>query len=447
MPRIYKESLIMMLNTQKSLSRFLQFSLVAAALALAGCNNDTGSSTLPGSVSHDHDHGSDAVTVKKIGTPLRVTQVAGHHDVKQLAAFATGNKKLYLITPEKNLYVDFDWSNGSNAMRAQHSFDGHGEYFLVLDSTGMLHILETGATTADWIYKAGVQVVSAASLTAGAKLTVSAVDDKAFITDPDPALPANTSKIQVVDLEAGSLLSAIDLNFALSNAGLAWTGVNAEHDHAAAAPAHADHPGRLVVTGTDNRAYVYDLETDALLDDFALDYAASAIYSSPGGRYALIAQKPASAGHQVQFVDSGLSADKELAPGLLSYKIFGSTPAHYRHVDASAALFFDGGSGPRFVLFNDSSLAAGNVLATENSLAAHHGVAEPRGDVVIASKADRSGVQVYHRHDDHFHEEATVSEDCTGLHGAGSNARWSGFGCDDGVLVLGLAEEDHSHTH
>ncbi|MGC4094329.1 MAG: hypothetical protein QM756_41755 [Polyangiaceae bacterium] len=445
----------MMLNTKKSVSRFLKFSLVATALALSGCGNDTGSSKLPGSA-HDHDHGSDAVTVKKIGTPLQVSQVAGHPDVTQLAAFATGNKKLYLITPEKNLYEDFDWSNGANATRSQHSFDAHGEHFLVLDSTGMLHILETGATSADWSYKAGVQVVSAASITAGAKLTVSGLADTAFITDPVPA--AGSDKIQVVDLEAGTLDTPIDLGFELSNAGIAWTGVKAEHDHAAPTAAHADHPGRLVVANADAgagvNAYIHDLE-DGSQSSLSLDYAAYAIYSSPGGRFALIAQRPATASHQVQIVDSGLTEASEAAPSLLSLKLLGNKPAHYRSVDDVATFFFDGTVGIsdlRFVLFNDESLAAGTVLASESSIAGHHGVAEPRGDVVIVSKADstgaRTGVQLLHRHDDHFHEEGEVTESCSGLHGAGSNANWSAFGCADGVLVLGLAEDDHEgHSH
>lgn len=452
----------MMLNTQKSVSRFLRFSLVSAVLALAGCNNDTGSSTLPGSVSHDHDHGSDAVTVKKIGTPLQVSQVAGHPDVTQLAAFATGNKKLYLITPEKNLYEDFDWSNGAvnahtNATRSQHSFDAHGEHFLVLDNSGMLHILETGATSADWSYKAGVQVVSAASITAGAKLTVSGLADTAFITDPVPA--AGSDKIQIVDLEAGTLDTPIDLGFELANAGIAWTGVKEEHDHAVAAAApHADHPGRLVVASADAgagvNAYIHDLE-DGSQSSLALDYAAYSIYSSPGGRFALIAQRPAAASHQVQIVDSGLSAGSEASPSLLSLKLVGNKPAHYRSVEDVATFFFDGVVGVsdlRFVLFSDASLAAGSVLASESSIAGHHGVAEPRGDAVIVSKADstgaRTGVQLLHRHDDHFHEEGSVIETCTGLHGAGSNANWSAFGCADGVLVLGLAEDDHAgHSH
>ncbi|MDP2226872.1 MAG: hypothetical protein Q8J78_05300 [Moraxellaceae bacterium] len=433
-----------------SLLRALSAPLLAALL-LTGCNNDTGSNELPGG-GHDHDH-EPSVSVKKIGTPLRVTQVDGHHDVTQLAAFATGNKVLYLITPERNLYEVFDWANGdATATRKQHGFDGHGEHFLVLDTNGMLHIIETGTTAADWTYKAGVQVVSAASISAGAKFTVSAVEDKVFITDPDPAYAADTGKIQVVDLDAGSLLTAIDLDFTPSSAGIAWTGVAGEHDHtvaAAAVPpaAHDDHPGRLVLASS-TRAYVYDLEEEDMAGDFALDHAPAALYASPGYRYALITQRPAAAAHQVQFIDSGLYAHDdhvhEDAPTLLAFKLFGTTPAHYRRVDGLGALFFDGGSGPRFVLFDDASLAAGRVIASENALAAHHGVAEPRGEVVLVSKPDTSGILVYHRHDDHFHEEGTVDEACTGLHGAGSNALWSGFGCSDGVLVLGV-EDDHDH--
>lgn len=435
-------------------SSLLKSSLLALALILTGCNNDTGSSVLPGG-GHDHDH-SD-ITSKVIGTPLRVTQIAGHPDVSQFAAFATGNKVMYLVSPERNLYEPFDWSDGSNATRSQHSFDAHGEHFLVLDTTGKLHILETGETSADWSYKAGIDVVTAASITAGAKITVSQAEGKAFITDPDPAYPADTSKIQVVDLEAGTLLAAIDLDFAVSKAGIAWTGIAAEHDHDhGAGSGHGDHPGRLIIASNsaNSHAYVYDLETAALLtDNFPLDYEPSALYASPGHRYAVIPQQPATAGHQVQFLDSGIHGHDdhvhEDTPTLLGYKLYGSTPAHYRSVDGQAAMFFDSGSGPRFVLFSDASLAAGGVIASENILAAHHGIAEPRGEVVLASKPDRSGILLYHLHDDHFHEEGSVEETCTGLHGGGSNAGWSAFGCQEGVLLVGLAtDDDHSgHSH
>lgn len=444
------------MNLLTHFSRFFYRSIgiatFAATLFLTGCNNDTGSNELPGS-GHDHGH-EESISVKKIGTPLRVTQVAGHHDVTQLVGFATGNKVMYLLTPARNLYEPLDWSDGANATRSQHSFDGHGEHFLVLDTTGRLHILETGATSADWHYKAGLDVVSSTSLTAGAKLTVSQVEDKAFITDPE------NDRIQVVDLEAGALATAIDLPFTPSAAGIAWTGVTAGHDHEHEGEeaheedeehGHGAHPGRLVLASS-THAFVYDLEEEALLadDGLALDYAPAALHASPGYRYALITQQPATAGHQVQFLDSGLYGHgdhiHEDAPALLTFKLLGTTPAHYRSVDGQGALFFDGGSGPRFVLFNDESLAAGGVIATENVLAAHHGIAEPRGEVVLASKADRSGVLAYHLHDDHFHEEGTIEEECQGLHGGGSNAGWSGFGCEDGVLLVGLAEE-HDHEH
>ncbi len=433
-------------------SSLLKSSLLALVLVLAGCNNDTGSSVLPGG-GHDHEHSE--ITSKVVGTPLRVTQIAGHPDVAQFAAFATGNKVMYLVSPERNLYEIFDWSDGSNATRSQHIFDAHGEHFLVLDTDGKLHILETGDSSAEWSYKAGIQAVTAASITAGAKITVSQAEGKAFITDPDPAYAANTSKIQVVDLEAGTLLAAIDLDFVVSKAGIAWTGIAAEHDHDhGAGGGHDDHPGRLIIAsnGAHSHAYVYDLESAAVLaDDFHLDYEPSALYASPGHRYAVIAQQPATASHQVQFLDSGIHVHDDHvdadAPALLSFKLYGTTPAHYRSVDGVAALFFDGGSGPRFVLFSDASLAAGNVIASENIMAAHHGIAEPRGEVVLASKADRSGILLYHLHDDHFHEEGSVEQTCTGLHGGGSNAGWSAFGCQEGVLLVGLTDDDSGHSH
>lgn len=435
--------------------------LLAASLLLAGCNNDTGSNELPGG-GHDHDH-EPAITVKKIGTPLRVTQVDGHHDVAQLVAFATGNKVMYLITPERNLYEPFDWSNGdASATRRQHGFDAHGEHFLVLDTAGTLHILETGAITDEWSYKAGLPVVSAASITAGAKFVVSQTADKLYITDPDPAYGAGAGKVQVVDLEAASLLPAIDLDFTPAAAGLAWVGAveageGHAHAHAAGDHGHGDeaHPGRLVLLSS-THAHVYDLHDEAVIAALALEHAPNAIYASHGFRYALVTQRPVDVAHQVQIVDGGLywhaehDHAHEEVPALLGFKLLGQTPAHYRAVDGLATLFFDGGTGPRFVLFDDASLGAGAVLATENALAAHHGVAEPRGDYVLASKPDRSGILVYHRHDDHFHEEGTVNESCPGLHGAGTNARWSGFGCGsaggegNGVLVVGI-EDDHDH--
>lgn len=49
-------------------------------------------------------------------------------------------------------------------------------------------------------------------------------------------------------------------------------------------------------------------------------------------------------------------------------------------------------------------------------------------------------------HNDHFHDEGRSEESCLSLHGGGSNAHWSGFGCDDGVLLIGeLGEADHDH--
>lgn len=433
-----------------SLNRFprlLGIALLASAAALSGCSNDTGSSKLPGG--DDHDHGGE-VTAAKVATPLRVTQIGAHHDVAQIVGFATGNKVMYVITPEKTLYEQKDWSNGEDATRSQHLFDAHGEHFLILDTAGKLHILDT----ADWSYHAGVQVVTAASVTQGAKITVSLAENLAFITDPAG------KAIQVVDIETGTLQAPIALDFTPSAAGLAWTGIAAGHDHeeeghvhAAAEDDHdheATHPGRLILanSGDHAHAYVYDLEEGKLLEeDFHLENAPNAFYTSPGGRYAVIVQQ---AGNLVQFLDSGISAHDDHvhadAPAMLTLTLTGTKPAHYRSVDGLATMFFDEGS-LRFVLFSDASLAANALLASESGVAAHHGIAEPRGEVVLVSKADRSGVVPYALHDDHFHAEGEVDVACEGLHGGGSNAGWSAFGCNDGVLLVGTASEDDHAGH
>lgn len=422
--------------------RLFSISFLAATLLLAACGGDNASK---------YDLAPDeevSVSSAKITTDLRVTQIAAHHDVEQIVGFATGNQVMYLVTPDEEAVEAFDWSDagegGTPATRSQHAFDAHGEHFMVLDTQGTLHILETGATSADWSYKAGVAAVSATSVTAGAKLAVSQAGDQAYITDPE------NHQVQVIDLEAGALGTPITLPFTPAAAGLAWTGLAAEHAHdeEEEEEGHGAHPGRLVIVGTDDKVYVVDLEAGELLNEgegFALATAATAIHASPGHRYALIGQA-----EQVQILDSGLEPHDdhvdEHAPALLAFKLLGQTPAHYRSVDGVAALFFDAGS-TRFALFTDASLEGSGVLATQNSIAAHHGIAEPRGEFVLVSKPDRTGVSLYELHGDHFHFEGDINGTCNLLHGGGSNHAWSAFGCEDGVLLVSVSGEGHDHDH
>ncbi len=120
----------------------------------------------------------------------------------------------------------------------------------------------------------------------------------------------------------------------------------------------------------------------------------------------------------------------------------GTTPAHYRSFNGTAALFYDGSASEvsKFEVFTDSMIAQKSI-ATQKLPKGHHGVAEPRGEYVLSTymptdASTLSIVKSYHIHGDHFHEEQTLTNPCNRLHGAASIAKYAAFGCEDGVLVV-----------
>ncbi len=230
-----------------------------------------------------------------------------------------------------------------------------------------------------------------------------------------------------------------------------------DHDHEHGSSAH---PGRLVIASRDgagDQLYVFDLEEGALLPgSLALDNAPSGLYTSPGKRFVLAPQRAA---NQVQIVDGGLYYHDdhvdEVSPrftGTLS----GPAPTHYRVHGEQAALFYDGDAGSAIMaeveLLTDESLENAGSVASQTLASAHHGVAEPRGDVLLATfRTAASGlpekVDIYHQHNDHYHQEGTVSLDCPDLHGAGSNEDYSVFGCSDGILIVHQDGETFTAQH
>ncbi|HEX5677842.1 MAG TPA: hypothetical protein VFX91_07720 [Alcanivorax sp.] len=215
--------------------------------------------------------------------------------------------------------------------------------------------------------------------------------------------------------------------------------------------------GRLVFThadGSNSRVYVHDLESESMLADFALVHPATAVYSSPEHRYAVIIQRD---NNQVEFLDGGVyrhddHVDEE-APSMLAFTLNRVRPTHYRVHGEQAALFFDGDAGAgtlsEFHLFSDESLESGGALAHHTLDTAHHGIAEPLEGLVLASHATVSGgapdgVSVFELHGDHFHNEGELATACPGLHGGASNATHTVFGCNDGALVVEL-HGDHFH--
>ena len=228
-----------------------------------------------------------------------------------------------------------------------------------------------------------------------------------------------------------------------------------DHDHD-----HGDHPGRLVIASSDgagDQLYMYDLEEQALLPgSLSLNSAPSALYTSPGKRFVLAPQRSA---NQVQILDGGLYVHDdhvhEDAPSMAG-TLNGPAPTHYRVHGEQAALFYDGDAGnaimARVELLTDASLENGGSVASQTLDSAHHGVAEPRGDILLATYRTAANglpekVDIYHQHNDHYHREDTVNLDCPGLHGAGSNEDYSVFGCSDGILIVHQDGETFTAQH
>ncbi len=147
-------------------------------------------------------------------TGSRIGTLAGHHEIDAFAGFA-GND-LYVVDPVAGAMTRVDWTGGASVTKSAHAMDAHGEHFLILDSSGKLHLLDPAD---GWKTVDTVQALTAVSGTP--TMVVSQADETAFITDN-----ANQA-IVVVDLETLSTRS-IPLGFIPT--GLAWVGIAGAHD-------------------------------------------------------------------------------------------------------------------------------------------------------------------------------------------------------------------------
>lgn len=221
-----------------------------------------------------------------------------------------------------------------------------------------------------------------------------------------------------------------------------------QHEHT-----HIDTAGRLLVLQADSaQVHVVDLDHSSVMQSYTLDQPASAVYASPGQRYAVLLQR---AHNQVQFVDGGLWQedhgdhlhDYMQAPALLTMRVAGVQPTHYEGHEGLAAVFFDGradaGEPASVALLSDAGIGAGQVLASHTLEVPMHGTAEPRGDYLLTTwrAADAattlpSHVELYRRQGAQYQWQMRFDLECPNLHGSYSNARYTVFGCSDGVLVV-----------
>lgn len=226
-------------------------------------------------------------------------------------------------------------------------------------------------------------------------------------------------------------------------------GSEPEHEHT-----RIDTAGRLALSeDAGNVLRMYELDDARVASTFALANPPSAVYASPGGRYALAVQRTQDL---VQAVDGGVYQedhgdhlhDYKETPRLLAWQLTGPQPTHYDDRAGQAVFFMDGRATATpvqpssAVLLTDASIGRGETVARVGFASAMHGFAEPNGQRLVASWRDPAGtgtsptqVEVYRRNGSGYSFEQRLDARCNGMHGSYTLGSATVAGCSDGVLV------------
>lgn len=240
-------------------------------------------------------------------------------------------------------------------------------------------------------------------------------------------------------------LAAITLALAACGGGGGDPEEDSDHEHT-----HIETSGRLALSeNVQPRLHVFDLDSGTVEGSHTLDSAASAVYTSPGQRYAVVLQN---SGGLVQYVDGGVwqedhgdhDHDYRQASSLRPWKLAGVRPSHFNaEAGTQGALFFDGlaPTNASFQLVTDASIASGAAVAGTSLSAALHGLAIPRGSSVLAAHPDAvSGLPaqlgVYARNGSGYTFSGTLPTRCDGMHGGAAAGDYTAVGCNDGVLLM-----------
>lgn len=229
----------------------------------------------------------------------------------------------------------------------------------------------------------------------------------------------------------------------------------AAHGHDAVSIATA---GRLAVAELGSKTLrLHDLDgaNAAVEASYTLDNEPSAVYASPGGRYALAVQRLQD---QVQIVDGGIWQedhgnhlhDYKQASRALAWKITGPRPTHYDvQAGKQAAFFMDGNAAATPVqnagvrLFTEASIAAGALVASTDLAAPIHGLGEPVDDklLLVSRAADAPDTLPTHlnlhlRNGSGYSFTRQIATRCNGMHGSFSSGAYTVAGCLDGMLLV-----------
>ncbi len=224
-----------------------------------------------------------------------------------------------------------------------------------------------------------------------------------------------------------------------------------EHDHDEVS---IDTAGRLAtIEAGATTLRIHDLDSGSVEASHTMGSAPSAVYASPGGRYAVVPQRTQD---RVQFVDGGIWQedhgnhlhDYKQASRAVTFVLAGSRPTHYdNEAGVQAAFFLDGNSAATPMqnagvrLFTDASIAAGNVVASLDMSAPMHGLAEPVGNKLLAGWSPGADtlptkLALHQRNGAAYTLVRELPTACNGMHGSFSSGSSSLVGCIGGMMLV-----------
>lgn len=203
---------------------------------------------------HQHDDEFEAEKVANIDDlgELRIGTIYGHEENDTFIGIAKEHDgsevTLVSINPEHGEMEALEWQPASDASPVSYAFSYEGEYFLVLDSKGMLNILEPhthehdGEVETHWELANSVNVSTEdlSTMPEGLSLSMTVAQNGPYAYVADPI----AKHILQVHLEDADVEGDIELSFAPKS--LVWLGIAEEaheHDHDEDEDEDDDHSG------------------------------------------------------------------------------------------------------------------------------------------------------------------------------------------------------------
>jgi len=224
-----------------------------------------------------------------------------------------------------------------------------------------------------------------------------------------------------------------------------------DHDHDEVS---IDTAGRLAITESNATTLrIHDMDSGSVEASHVMQGIPSAVNTSPGGRYAVVAQRT---GDRVQFIDGGIWQedhgdhlhDYKQASQLTGFVLTGPRPTHYDiQAGVQATFFFDGNSAAAPVqnagvrLLTESSIAAGNTVAALDLTTPMHGLAEPVGNKLLAGSSPAvdtlpTRLAQHQRNGAAYDLVRELPTVCNGMHGSFSSGSSTLVGCTDGMMLV-----------